>query len=355
MTGVGLAIVVMTFALQGAAVQPAKPPVPERAALLQQAAEAERAGRIADAARLLRQAAEKHQSVQAYLELAKLQSRTKQPTEALASLATARQLAPNAEEVLSAYAQLALTLKQPMPAVLALRPLTRMCPSVAQYRYMLGVGLMAIGDMSSAAEELAEADRLEPDRALTLLALGLALNNHGQYAEAKAALVRSVDAQPESVEAFAALAEAEAGLGEFDAAARHAQRSLERAPAGATANLVMGLVLSERRSYAEARDALLKAIAGDPDSTKAPYQLSLVYARLGDAASSERYLKMYQDNLKAMEERIEMLRAGGSVTDAKVRPKVNPSERRQDSRSVAGGARCSAGAGTGGGYRPCSA
>ena len=319
MTGAGLTIVAMTFVVHSAGGQPAKPPVPDRAALVHDAADAERAGRIADAARMLRLAAEKDQSVQAYLELAKLQSRTRQPTEALATLSNARKLAPNAEEVLSAYAQLALTLKQPMPAVLALMPLTRMCPSVAQYHYMLGVGLMAIGDMSSATDALAEADRLEPDRALTLLALGLALNNHRQYAEAKAALVRSVDLQPESVEAVAALAEAEAGLGEFDAAARHALRSLERAPAGATANLVMGMVLSEKRGYAEARDALLRAIAGDPDSTKAPYQLSLVYARLGDAASSERYLKMYQDNLKAMGARIEMLRAGGSVTDAKVR------------------------------------
>jgi len=323
-TGAGLAIVVMTFAVQGAAPQSAKPPMAERAALLQQAAEAERTGRVADAARLLRQAAEKHQSVQAYLELAKLQSRMKQPSDALASLSTARQLAPNAEEVLSAYAQLALTLRQPMPAVQALGPLTRMCPSVAQYHYMFGVGLMAIGDMSTAADALAEADRLEPDQALTLLALGLALNGQGEFAEAKAALVRSVEAQADSVEALAALAEAEAGLGEFAAAAGHAQRSLERAPAGAAANLVMGLVLSDRRSYAEARDALLKAIAGDPGSTKAPYQLSLVYARLGDTASSERYLKMYQENLKATEKRIEMLRAGGSVPDATLPPKANP-------------------------------
>jgi tetratricopeptide (TPR) repeat protein len=194
-----------------------------------------------------------------------------------------------------------------------------MCPTVAQYHYMLGVGLMAIGDMPGAVDALVEADRLEPDRALTLLALGLALNNRKQYPEAKGALVRSVELQPESVEAIAALSEAEAGLGDFDAAGRHAQRSLERAPAGATANLVMGLVLIEKRSYAEAREALLKAVAGDPDSPKAAYQLSLVYARLGDEASSQRYLTMYQDNLKAVEARIKMLRAGGSLSDSKVR------------------------------------
>jgi len=313
----GVSIVAVTIAIQSAAAQPPKATVPGRAVLLQQAADAERAGRFADALRLLRLAAQTHASVQAYLELAKLQTRMKQPAEALATLTTARELAPNAEEVLSAYAQLALTLKQPMPAVLTLQPLTRMCSSVAQYHYMLGVGLMAIGDMPGAVDALVDADRLEPDRALVLL--GLALNNRKQYAEAKAPLIRSVDLQPESVEAVAALAEAEAGLGEFEAASQHARGSLARAPDGATANLVMGLVLIERRSYAEARDALLKAVAGDPDSPKAAYQLSLVYARLGDEASSQRYLEVYRANLKAVEERIKTLRAGGSLSDAKVR------------------------------------
>jgi Tfp pilus assembly protein PilF len=81
----------------------------------------------------------------------------------------------------------------------------------------------------------------------------------------------------------------------------------------------MGLVLMERRNYAGARDALLKAVAGDPDSPKAPYQLSLVYARLGDDANSRRYLEAYRENLRGVEERIKLLRAGGSLADTGVR------------------------------------
>jgi tetratricopeptide (TPR) repeat protein len=297
----------------------AQPAGPDRATLLTQAAEAQQAGRVDEAMRLLRTAGDRHQSVQAYLELARLQSRGRQAADAMATLSKARQLAPNSEDVLGAYAQLALAIKQPMPAVIALDALTRMCPGVSQYHYLLGVGLMAIGDMPGAVEALVAADRLEPDRALTLLALGLALNNRKEYADAKAALGRSVDLQPDSVEAVAALAEAEAGLGEFDAAARDAQRALDRVPEGATANLVMGMVRLERRQYAEARDALLKAVAGDPDSPKATYQLSLAYSRLGDETSSKRYLEMYQQNLKAVEERIRTLRAGGTLSDTKVR------------------------------------
>jgi tetratricopeptide (TPR) repeat protein len=293
--------------------------VPDRAALLARAAEAQQRGQVDEAMRLLRIAADKLRSVQAHLELARLQSRGKQPAEALATLTRARELAPNAEEVLGAYAQVALAIKQPPPAVLALRALTRMCPSVGQYHYLLGVGLMAIGDMPGAGDALAEADRLEPERALTLLALGLVRNDRKQYADAKLALLRSVDLQPESVEAVAALAEAEAGLGDLDAAARHAQRALERAPASATANMVMGLVRMEQRDYPGARDALLKAADADPQSARVAYQLSLVYARLGDDASAKRYLGVYQTNLKAVEERIAMLRAGGALADPAVK------------------------------------
>jgi len=288
-------------------------PAPNRAALLKEAAEAQEAGRTDEAMRLLRLAAERLQSAHAYLELARLQSRTKQNAAALDSLQKARALAPNSEEVLSAYAQLTLAAKQPMPAVLVLQSLARMCPSVSQYHYLLGVGLMAIGDMPSAIEALTEADRLEPERALTLLALGLALNNRKHFADARTALVHSLELQPDSMEAVAALAEAEAGLGNFDAAASHAERALQRAPTSATANLVIGLVLIERRHYAEAQEALLKATSADPDSPKAVYQLSLVAARLGDDPAARRYIGLYQEKLRAVEERIKMLRAGGSL------------------------------------------
>lgn len=294
-------------------------PTPDRGVLLKQAAEAQQAGRHEEAISLLRLAAERYQSVYAYLELAREQSRTKDLAAALSSLSKARALAPNAEDVLSAYSQIALALKQPMPAVLSLQSLTRMCPSVSQYHYLLGVGLMAIGDMPSAVEALTEANRLEPNRALTLLALGLALNSRKHFAEAQTTLTRSVELQPDSPEAVAALAEAEAGLGNFDTATTHAMRALQQTPASPTANLVMGLVLMERRDYAAARDALLKAAAADPDSPKAVYQLSLVYARLGDDASARRYVTIYQEKLRGVEERIKALRAGGSLASGQVR------------------------------------
>ena len=296
---------------------PANPtPVPERATLLQHAAAAQKSGRTGEAVRLYRLAAERHQSVQAYLELARLQSRSGDAASALASLNKARDLAPNSEEVLSAIAQVALAAKRPMPAVLTLQSLTRICPTVAQYHYLLGVGLMAVGDMPAADDALTQANRLEPERPLTLIALGLVLNNRKQFAEAKAALARGVELQPDSVEAMAALAEAQAGLREFDDATVMARRVLDRTPSNATANLVIGMILMERKEFAGARDALLRATAADPDSPKAFYQLSLAAARLGDESGAQRYVQQYQEKLKAVEDRVNELRAGGSLQPA---------------------------------------
>lgn len=209
--------------------------------------------------------------------------------------------------MLGAYAQLALAARLPVPAVLTLESLTRVCPAVSQYHYLLGVGLMASGDMASAVEALTEADRLEPDRPLTKRALGLALNNRKQFADAKAALSRSLDLQPDSADAMAALADAEAGLADYTAAGALAERALGRSPGNATANLVMGMVHMERRNYADARDALLTAAAAHPESAKSAYQLSLAYARLGDVANA-RYVERYQGRLRGVEERLKTLR-----------------------------------------------
>jgi tetratricopeptide (TPR) repeat protein len=308
---------ILTTALLAALATSAGPPkqkatsastqIPDRAVLLQQAAEAQQAGRLADAARFLRLAAEKHQSVHAYLELARLQSRGGEAAAALDSITKARAIAPNSEDVLSAYAQLALAAKLPVPALVTLQALTRMYPSVPQYHYLLGVALMGLGDMPTAVEALTEAARLEPDRPLTLIALGLALNHRKLFAEAKSALGRGLELQPDNVDGIAALAEAEAGLGELEAATAHAKQVLDRNPAHATANLVMGLVLMEQREYVRSRDALRAAIETDPEAHKALYQLSLVYARLGDDASARKYVELYREKLRRAEERLEAL------------------------------------------------
>ena len=275
---------------------------------LERAAAALAAGRRADAAAEFRAVAEKYGSVNALLQLARIQAGDGDAAGALATLERAQTLAPNAEEVLASIAQVSLRMRLVVPAILALDPLTRICPGVANYHYLLGVALMQAGDMILAVDSLQRADQLEPNKALTLIALGLALNNRKMHAEAAAHLARALEIEPDSLEAMAALSEAEEGLGQSDTAETHARRVLERASDNATANLVLGLVLMRQQRFADARDAFLRATAADPRSPKPDYQLSLAYARLGDNDTSDKYRVQYQQKLRDMEKSLEELR-----------------------------------------------
>jgi tetratricopeptide (TPR) repeat protein len=306
-----------------AAAQTAKPPVPRPPATRQQLLEKAKAelaqGRADEAMALLRSAADRYQSVQALVELARIQSSRRDPQAALATLGRARTLAPNSEEVLSAYAQVALARHAPVPAIFALEPLTRMAASVGQYHYLYGVALLQAGDMEAGGEALQRSEKLEPNRPLTLIALGLAFNNRKLYAEAKPFLLRGLGLEPDNVEALAALAEAEEGLSELAEAEAHAQRALARQAGHATGNLVVGMVRMRQQRYAEARDALERAVASDPGSAKAHYQLSLACARLGDDASAQKQVELYQRALREMEERLAQLHGPGAAPEGIVK------------------------------------
>lgn len=279
-----------------------------RSATLDRAAAELAAGRLAEAAVLYQSAADRFGSVHALLELARIQSRQARPMEALDTLAKARTLAPNSEDVLSASARASLANRLVIPAILALQPLARMCPDVSEYHYLLGVAFMQAGEMILSAESLQRADQLEPNKPLTLIAKGFVLNNRKMFEEAAVALNRALELEPESLEAMAAIAESEQGLGEAENAEAHARRVLERAPHNATANLVLGQLLMRNGDFAGARDALLRAAEADPHSPTPDYQLSLAYARLGDAAASERHRQLYERKLREMGENLEELR-----------------------------------------------
>src|SRR5436190_15684136 len=84
-------------------------------------------------------------SVRALLQTARRQSADGDAAAAVDSLRQARAIAPNSEEVLNAFAQLALAARMLLPAIVTLDSLTRICPTVAQYHYLLGVAFMEGG------------------------------------------------------------------------------------------------------------------------------------------------------------------------------------------------------------------
>jgi tetratricopeptide (TPR) repeat protein len=295
------------------AVSLAAPPQPQgdRDSILKAAASASAAGRKDEARQLLRDAGTRFGSVRALLQLARLQSTDGDVTGALETLRAARTLAPNSEDVLAALAQVSLAARAPVAAILTLQSLTRLCPAVAQYHYLLGVALVAAGDMTAATDALVRAQTLDADRPLTLIALGLVYTQQKRYEEARTVLGRSLERDPDNADARAALAEAEAGLDDMVSAERDASRALSLNPTNGRANLVMGMVRMTQERYADARDALLAAAAADPRSPKVDYQLSLVYSRLGDESAAQRHLGLYQQKLRAIEAELKALHDAG--------------------------------------------
>lgn len=301
-------LVLLTASTAAAQTRPAGPSA-ERQRLVAQAEAALSAGRREEAAQLFSTAATKYQSVRAMVALARLQVGGGDRGAGLMTLKKAQELAPDSEDVLSMFAQASLAAGAMMPAARVLQGLIVMCPTVAQYHYLLGVALMYVGDMANACESLERADRLEPGKAQTLIALGFALNGRKMYPEAKPYLLRGLELEPENIDALAALAESEEGLGELEDAEARVQRVLAKAPRHANANLVKGLLLMQQQKFEDARDALLKTVAAQPNLVRAYYQLSLAYARLGDDANSQKALEQYRQAQRDMEARVVEIRA----------------------------------------------
>lgn len=267
-------------------------------------AAAERAsGRFDDAEAQWRSVAERFDSAAALLDIGRLRLAQRDAEGALEALGQALDLAPSSEEALQLYAQAALAGGRYRTAILTLEPLVRMHDDVGQYAYWLGLARLQIGDLQKAAEALEQAQRLTPAHAPTHIALGTAYNNQKRFDLAKPVLQRALRLAPDHVEALAALAEAEEGLSELESAEEYARLALTKSPQHVTANLVLGLIRMREQRYEEATLALQNVVRLDPASSKAHYQLSLAYARLGDRDASAHHLERYQAALEAFTSR----------------------------------------------------
>ncbi|MCP3960635.1 MAG: tetratricopeptide repeat protein [bacterium] len=258
-------------------------------------------GRTAEGERQLRSLDKRFGSVEALmlrLDVAQLAGREK---EALDAAERATRLAPNSEQVLRAHARLALEVGVSSSAARSVEPLVRMRPEAAEYRVLLGRVWSQRRKMGEASEAFLKAVELDPGYLPAFLPLGLALNHESRYEEAKSYLERYLDAHVDDLDALAALAESEERLGDGEAAERRALGVLERDAAHARAHLVVGMVRAGRGEFAEAREALSRAVDADPRLAKAHYQLSLACARLRERECAAEHLEHYKKALQGPE------------------------------------------------------
>ena len=250
--------------------------------------------RIAAANHQLRSLARRFESARAQAMLSRNARQMGNRKGAVDASRRALRLAPDSEEILQLHTVNALQADLVDDAVRAVEPLARMHPEVAAYQFLLGSAWRDLGNPREAAEAFLRAVQLDPDHQPAFLPLGLALNHESRFAEAKVYLDRALAQSPDDAEILAALAEAEERLGNPTRANTLARQALSLEADQATAHLVLGLLDMAAGRFDAARLAFEQAVADDPELSKAHYQLSLAYARLGDADASKRHLDLYR-------------------------------------------------------------
>jgi tetratricopeptide (TPR) repeat protein len=131
---------------------------------------------------------------------------------------------------------------------------------------------------------------VEPGNVELLNSLGFALFQQGKSAEAVVALEKAIAADPQHWKSHNNLALAAIDLGELEVAEAHYRESLAIKPQPAIYN-DLGFVLERQGLSEEAIRAYREAIALDPKSATARYNLGSSLARSGNLAEAETHLR----------------------------------------------------------------
>ena len=270
-------------------------------------------GDVSVGEKLYESLAMQYDSVRAMLALGRSLARRGEGQKAIAVLYRASEVAPNSEEVLSAYARLCVEHGAPVPAMKTLEALNRLRATVAEYSYLLGIARLQLAESDGAVAALRRSLALDPEQVLPLFALGLSFRDQKRFAEAKEALTESLQLMPSHADSMVVLAEVEEGLGELELAEQHLERAFELSGEKPEALYVLGKIRHAQGRYEEARDALERSIETNPRPRKVYYVLSLAYARLGDRESSRRSLELYRKKTKEAEDLLIKMRTDAGL------------------------------------------
>lgn len=173
-------------------------------------------------------------------------------------------------------------------------------PEAKKY-YDNGIGFLLDKRSDAAIAEFRKALAIFPNYYYANSALGKELVERGKYQEAFEYLIRAIDANQRSFNSYYALAYACFQLKQMPEAKTAAQAATILNPNSLNAQLLLGTILRQSGSLAEAEKALLKAkTIGENKIPAVNWQLALVYNRLNrnnDAiAELESYIKTERNN-----------------------------------------------------------
>ena len=202
--------------------------------------------------------------------------------EAIATLESARVLAPHSVDVLCNLASVRLAGGDAATALEALEAALLLAPAHPAVLNGLGNARRAIGDIVGARDAYAAATQAQPGHVgawCNLAAAELALGDHAAGEGAAREALALAPGHPEALFVLGHALAAERRHGEAEAAYAAGERST---PRDARFPYQRGLMLEEQKQFARAADAHARALALDPDLDAALGQLAFLRRQLCD-------------------------------------------------------------------------
>jgi tetratricopeptide (TPR) repeat protein len=221
------------------------------------------------------------------------------PEKALSHLVKARRLAPNSPAVLYDFGLTAFQMDLFLDALPVFDRLHRAHQREPAYLYALAAVRWRLGETVETARLMNSYIALQPSDPAGFYLLGAALLQQDLFVKARAAFERSLSLKTDPQTEYLLGVTIEK-LGQRSAAIETFQRVIRKRPDHAAAFSALGSAYREAGNYAEARTALERAVALDPNDLRANYQLGLVYAKLGDNEAAKR-LFARADDLRAQQ------------------------------------------------------
>lgn len=219
--------------------------------------------------------------VHCLLQLAKIAEQQQDPEKALAYLIKAKKEQPDNTEVLFEFGKTCLQLDLPDDAISALQTAARLRPNNDSYSYVLGSANIAKKQYEVAGKLFQALLAKHPNDSALNYAMGSLLFLEVRLDEAAKYLRKSIQLQPNQIAAYYYMGLIAEGKGENDGAIATLRDVLRRDPDYGPAYEALGGILLKQQKYAEAAQALEKAVLLNPNSVKAHYQLGILMGRTG--------------------------------------------------------------------------
>jgi tetratricopeptide (TPR) repeat protein len=232
---------------------------PPYAAMLRQAVQSHRAGRLQEAERLYRQVlAENPQQPDAHHNLGAVLARHGRLTEALPHLKAGVEGRPEESKYWSACIQVMQALGAREDLAELYRKLTTLQPGLAAAHYNLANALKDLGRWDEAADSYRTALKLNPGLAAAHNNLGNVSKLQGKLDDADAGYRAAIAADPDFAEAHCNLGNVLEQRGHLDAAEACYRRVLALTPDHIEVNRHLGAVLMEQGRTADGLDAFMR-------------------------------------------------------------------------------------------------